>query len=149
MRLWRISNYVDLTGVGGLISSGRWHSRGTEIVYLAENPAAALLERLVHLEIDPDDLPSNYRLLSVEIPNDIAFDTVDVDDLPPEWRNTDATTQLIGDSWLHARRTPLLRVPSAITPDTLNWLLNPKHPDAVNAKVINVIDAPFDQRLFR
>jgi hypothetical protein len=42
-----------------------------------------------------------------------------------------------------------LRVPSAITPHTLNWLLNPKHPDASNVKITDVIDAPFDHRLFR
>lgn len=147
MRLWRISNYADLTGVGGLANSARWHSRGTEIVYLAESPAAALLERLVHLEIDPDDLPSTYQLLAVEIPDHLVFDTIAANNLPPDWRSNDTATQLIGDRWLRAGRTPLLRVPSAITPHTFNWLLNPKHPDASNAKIFDVISALFDPRL--
>lgn len=149
MRLWRISNYVDLSGVGGLVSSGRWHSRGTEIVYLAESPSAALLERLVHLEIDPDDLPNTYQLLAIEIPDHLPFETVAPNDLSPDWRTNDAASRPIGDIWLQTRRTPLLRVPSAITPHTLNWLLNPKHPDAPNVKITDVIDTPFDQRLFR
>jgi RES domain-containing protein len=149
VRLWRISNYADLTGVGGLISSARWHSRGAEIVYLAESPAAALLERLVYLEIDPEDLPTTYRLLAVEIPDHLAFDTIDADDLPPGWRSNDTATRPIGDRWLQARRTPLLRVPSAITPHTWNWLLNPKHAGASDVKISDVIEAPFDQRLFR
>jgi RES domain-containing protein len=149
VRLWRISNYADLTGVGGLVSSARWHSRGAAIVYLAESAAAALLERLVHLEIDPDDLPTTYQLLAVEVPDHLAFDTIHANDLPLGWRNSDTVTRPTGDSWLKASRTALLRVPSAITPHTMNWLLNPRHPDALNIKITDVIDAPFDQRLFR
>jgi RES domain-containing protein len=149
VRLWRIFNYVELTGVGGLVSSGRWHSRGSEIVYLAETPAAALLERLVHLEIDPDDVPITYQLLAIDSPDDMAFDTVDVNVLPSDWQGNDAITRPIGDRWLRDKRSPFLRVPSAIMPHTLNWLLNPNHADASRAKIVDVISAPFDQRLFR
>jgi RES domain-containing protein len=149
VRLWRISNYVDLTGIGGLVTSGRWHLRGMEIIYLAESPASALLERLVHLEIDPDDLPSTYQLLTIEIPDGPAFDAIGANDLAPDWRNNDASTGPIGDRWLRDRRTLLLQVPSAITPHTVNWLLNPRHPDAPRVKITDVIHAPFDQRLFR
>lgn len=148
MRLWRISNYADLTGAGGLISSARWHSRGAKIVYLADHPASALLERLVHLEIDTDDVPSAYQLLAIEAPDHLAVETVNADGLPSDWRSSDAATRSVGDAWLHAKRTPLLRVPSAITPQTFNWLLNPEHPDASSVKIAEVIKAPFDRRLF-
>jgi len=47
MELWRISNYADLSGAGGLQAAGRWHTRGKRIVYLADHPASALLEMLV------------------------------------------------------------------------------------------------------
>ena len=57
MRLWRISNHASLTGEGGLYASGRWHTRGQRVVYLADHPASALLEVMVHLEIDAEDLP--------------------------------------------------------------------------------------------
>jgi RES domain-containing protein len=149
VRLWRISNYADLTGVGGLISSARWNSRGAHIVYLAESPAAALLERLVHLEIDTDDIPSSYQLLVVEIADHLSFDTIDANDLPRNWRSNDTVTRPAGDRWLQSGRTALLRVPSAITPHTWNWLLNPRHPDAMNAKIVDVMSVPFDARLFR
>jgi RES domain-containing protein len=149
VRLWRISNYVTLAGTGGLTSPGRWHSRKKEVVYLAESPPAALLERLVHLEIDPDDLPRTYQLLAVEIPDGTAFEAVNEDELPADWRSNDASTWAIGDRWLEAVRTSLLRVPSAITPHTSNWLLNPKHHDGANARIVEVMHAPFDQRLFR
>ena len=44
MRLWRISDFADLAGEGGLLVSGRWHSRGRRIVYLSDHPATALIE---------------------------------------------------------------------------------------------------------
>jgi RES domain-containing protein len=47
--LWRISNFVDLSGEGGLGASGRWHTEGRLVVYLADCPAGALLERIVHM----------------------------------------------------------------------------------------------------
>jgi RES domain-containing protein len=149
VRLWRISSFDDLSGIGGIENSARWHSRGREIVYLAESPPGALLERLVHLEIDPEDLPATYQLLAVDIPDDVPFETVDASELPPEWRGQDAATRAAGDRWLQAGRTPLLRVPSAITPHTYNWLLNPRHPDATRATIADVIATPFDRRLFR
>ena len=149
MRLWRISNYVTLAGTGGLMSPGRWHSQRKEVVYLAESPPGALLERLVHLELDPDDLPRTYQLLAVEIPDGTAFDAVGNAELPPEWRSNDASTWTIGDRWLGADRTLLLRVPSAITPHTWNWLLNPRHRDAAQARIVEAIQTPFDPRLFR
>jgi RES domain-containing protein len=149
VRPWRISNFANLNGTGGIANSARWHSRGRAIVYMAESPPGALLERLVHLEIDPKDLPSNYQLLAVDVPDDLAFETVDQQILPVDWRYNDSATQKIGDDWLQAGRTALLRVPSAITPHTFNWLLNPAHEEAAAARIVEVISAPFDLRLFR
>jgi len=53
MELWRISNYADLSGGGGLQAAGRWHTRGKRIVYLADHPASAVLEMLVHRPVRP------------------------------------------------------------------------------------------------
>ena len=69
MWLWRISNHASLSGEGGLHASGRWHARGRRVVYLADHPASALLEVMVHLEIDAEDLPSHYQLLGVDVPD--------------------------------------------------------------------------------
>jgi hypothetical protein len=55
--LWRISNHASLAGAGGLRASGRWQVRGKRVV-CAEHHAAALLEILVHFEIDVRDLPA-------------------------------------------------------------------------------------------
>ena len=75
MELWRISNYVDLSGIGGLRAAGRWHSQGRRIVYLADHPSSALLEMLVHM--DRDLIPPTYQLLRVAVPDDINVETSD------------------------------------------------------------------------
>jgi hypothetical protein len=89
MQLWRISNYEDLSGEGGRKVGGRWHERGTPAVYLAEHPALALLEVLVHLEIDRDDVPSTYNLLRVNVPVLSRWDEISANQLErdaPGWR---------------------------------------------------------------
>ena len=47
-------------------TAGRWHTRGRRIVYCATSPAAAALEVLVDLELDPASLPLRYRLMKIE-----------------------------------------------------------------------------------
>jgi len=149
MRLWRISNHADLSGDGGLLAAERWHSRGNRIVYLTDHPASALLEVLVHLEVDAEDLPGSYQMLAVEFPDDISFQSIGIEDLAAAWRDSQTLTRDLGDRWLRDAPTALLRVPSAITPFAANWLLNPSHVDAATAKIAGIYQASFDQRLLR
>jgi RES domain-containing protein len=146
LRLWRISNFADLSGEGGLVASGRWHSRG-RIVHLSDHPASALLEVLVHLEVDVDELPVSHQLLAVDFPDDLRLETIAMDALPPDWRTRMVATRQLGNRWLNAGATALLRVPSAIVPYASNWLLNPSHADAGAEVIAETIRAPFDARL--
>src|SRR5215204_3095313 len=110
MELWRISNYADLSGIGGLRAAGRWHSQGRRIVYLADHPSSALLEMLVHM--DRDLIPSTYQLLRVTAPADIVPETPG--DLAADWRTRTMASREIGDRWLDRASSALLQVPSAI-----------------------------------
>ncbi|MBB5049845.1 RES domain-containing protein [Rhodopseudomonas rhenobacensis] len=143
--MWRISNYADLSGLGGLRASGRWHTRGKRIVYLADHPASALLEMLVHM--DRDLLPASYRLLRVVVPETIAIERMDADALRQDWRDYPATTRDLGDQWLDRASSALLQVPSVIVPQAWNVLLNPAHPGAGAITIAEIIEAPFDPRL--
>lgn len=118
MLVWRISNHAARDGSGGLQASARWHSKGRRIVYCAPNPATALLEILVQLEIEPEDLPAHYQLIKIEIPDDIPHETIDPAVLPADWKTHVAVTRQLGDNWLAAERTMLLYVPCAIIPET-------------------------------
>jgi RES domain-containing protein len=147
MRLWRISNHASLSGDGGLYASGRWHSRGRRVVYLADHPASALVEVMVHLEIDAEDLPSHYQLLGVEVPDSAAITTLGENELPAGWRQPITSTRARGDDWLRTGASALLRVPSAIVPEAANYLLNPAHPDAARISIASALRAAFDPRL--
>ncbi len=149
MILLRVSNHAALDGGGGLRASGRWHSRGRRIVYCAPNPATALLEVLVHAEIDAGDIPIRFRYLEIEAPDSVTIETIDFDSLGSGWQRDPAMTRPFGDGWLRARRTALLRVPSAIVPATWNVLLNPQHPDNAKVRFVRIHEQPIDRRLVR
>jgi RES domain-containing protein len=145
--LWRISNHLGLAGEGGLRASGRWHTRGRRVVYCAQTPSAALLEILVHLEVDVADLPLRYQLLKLDAPDELTVESVTVSDLRPDWVVRPDVTRAIGDTWISSALTPLLRVPSALVPETFNVLLNPGHRDASRVVVTGIIEHPIDPRL--
>ena len=143
MTLWRISQHADLSGAGGLYASGRWHSRGQPVVYLADHPASCLLEMLVQ-GARLHALPGVHQWLQVNAPG---LPAADVEDLPYRWRDDVAATRARGDAWLRSRATALLRVPSVIVPASSNYLLNPGHPDAGLWRVTGVVRFPLDPRL--
>ena len=147
MRLWRISNHATLTGEGGLYASGRWHTRGRRVVYLADHPASALLEIMVHLEVDAEDLPTHYQLLGVDIPDEWPITRLDERELLAGWREQAALTRALGDEWLREAPAALLCVPSALVPDVSNYLLNPAHPDAARVSIASAARSAFDPRL--
>lgn len=146
--LWRISNFRSLNGEGGLRYSARWHTAGRPIVYLAASPAGAMIEVLVHLELDEDDLPPSYTLLHVEAPSSLAIEDLHVGKRD-DWKTDLPLSRSIGDAWLKGAKTALARVPSVILPDTFNYLLNPLHPDAKRIKIARAMKANFDPRLLR
>ena len=127
--LWRISNHQSLTGEGGLRYAARWHNAGRRIVYLAESPAGALVEVLVHLELEEEELPQSYTLLRVTVPANVATERITVMD-GEAWKVDHYLSRQLGDAWLASSKTALAQVPSAILPNTTNFLLNPRHPDA-------------------
>ena len=114
MFLWRISNHRTLDGKGGLETSARWHTQGRSVVYLAESVAGALLEVLVHLELSPVRFPKSYRLLKVEVPDNVSIEALSSSDLGDTWTDDETLTRTVGDQWLASKRSALLLVPSAI-----------------------------------
>ena len=149
MDLWRISNHLSLAGEGGRRAPARWHSRGSPIVYLAASPPGALIEVLVHLEIkDKTALPSEYTLLRISVPDEQSILTLRVPK-GEAWKDDLLLTRKLGDAWLKSHRSALARVPSAIIPNTFNYLLNPLHKDAHRVRIAESKHVNFDLRLIR
>ena len=149
MILWRISNHLSLDGKGGLQWPGRWHSRGQRVVYCSQSPAAALLERLVHLEVTIGRLPIRYRLLKILVPDAGPIERLEAGMLPDRWIENEDATQTLGNAWLAGRLSALLFVPSAIVPETMNVLINPAHAAAAAIEIVGTFDHVIDQRLLR
>jgi RES domain-containing protein len=144
MILWRISRHRDLSGAGGLKVSGRWHYAGRPIVYLAGSPPAALLEVCVHTSAN--DVPPEFTLLRIE-GADLKVSVIKPEDLPQDWRTRLEATRDLGTAWLKAKKELLLQVPSAIVPETANFLFNPMHTDAARFRITDEFAYPFDTRL--
>jgi|ERR1700739_657071 len=144
MVLWRISRHLELSGIGGLKVAGRWHYAGHPIVYLAETPASALLEVCVHTSAN--DVPPEFTLLKIEGP-DIKVPSINIDSLPEDWRTRLDVTRDLGANWLNKNESVILRVPSAIVPETINCLFNPAHRQATEFRIVETIAYPFDTRL--
>ncbi len=148
MLLWRISNYASLEGIGGLHVSGRWHTKGRPVLYCSENPSTCLLEVIVHMEIDAEDRPNNFRLIQIQGPEGLSMTTVLPEELSENWPDDLVATQRVGDRWLATRRSLLLRVPCVLIPETWNVVINPLHPEAALLKISAGYEHAFDLRLF-
>lgn len=147
MIVYRITH---LKWAGMLTPSGmpaRWNSKGKFMLYTAESRALACLENLVHRRsIGPDEL---YRVTTIDIPKEVSIATLSTADLPTNWQEYTqyASCQTIGDAWLSASQSAVLKVPSAIIPEEHNYVINVLHPDMKFIQVKRVEPFSFDFRL--
>ena len=144
MRAWRISNFADLSGEGGLLIEGRWHFRGTPIVYCTDHPSTALLEILVHAT--RYTVPDYYQLLEIEVPDDIETFAPTI---AMNWDRDADETRRIGARFIADGIFALMNVPSVIMPKARNFLLNPAHSDARRIRIVETYRYPFDSRLIK
>lgn len=130
-----------------MLVDGRWHTRGRPIVYCSSHPSLALVEWIVHLELEPDEIPDLIPYILVDLPDTVAVERIDAAALPTHWKSNLSATQAIGDEWIRSRRTAVLCVPSAVVPESENILINPLHANATSIRVVRTLDEPFDPRL--
>ncbi len=93
-----------------------------------------------------NDVPPEFTLLKIEGP-DTELPVIHPGDLPPDWQARLETTRNLGTAWLRKNEAILLQAPSALVPETANFLFNPMHPDSRNFQITGVFAFPFDGRL--
>ncbi len=71
-------------------------------------------------------MPPEFTLLKIEG----TAAAIKLEDLPPDWTTRLDVTRDMGAQWLRKKQGVLLHVPSAIVPETVNFLFNPMHADA-------------------
>lgn len=138
--------YADLSGEGARLVGGRWNSPGRAALYLAESRALAVLEVLVHLDLDEHTMPSDYVIMTLDL--SALEETGWLEDGPP-LPPPDMECRAIGDAFLAARRALALRVPSIIVPDSSNFVLNPAHALIDKVSIGSLEGFTFDRRLLQ
>lgn len=149
MRCFRIgdSRFPLLDGTGARLHGGRWNSPGSSVIYAAETYSGAILELLVHANLNR--LPHTQAVLTIEIPGDLAVEQLAASELPGWDAPNQAVSRAFGDRWLVETRTAVLVVPSLVTQGREdNILLNPAHPEF--ARITHTPPNPvvWDERLF-
>ena len=154
--LWRIAtdtpSYTadDVSGAGAVHAPGRWHDKGTPMLYCASSRSLACLETLVHQQ-GSSNLPFNRYLVEFRVPADVwknavQFDVtngVGWDALPAGMVSTSWGTQ-----WVKSLASVAAQVPSIVIPEEWNILLNPHHPDMSKIKVKKIRRWTYDPRFF-
>ncbi|MEO8378636.1 MAG: RES family NAD+ phosphorylase [Acidobacteriota bacterium] len=127
---WRIvdGRYADdaFSGEGSRRYKGRWHSAGVRIVYTCASISLATLELLVRTP--RAQLLRDYVVASCTFPEALVTH-IDMGRLPKNWRDYPAPPLLadLGNEWIRTRTSAVLAVPSAVTPEELNYILNVEH----------------------
>jgi len=144
LKVYRLARapFVALDGEGARLYGGRWNSPGRPLVYAAASPSLAVLEILVHLDLPPELVPSDYRLLTIEVPDDLPLARLEA--LPAD----PAACRAAGDAFLQDGARAALSVPSAVVPQERNLLINPAHPLAAGVRTIQNEPFAIDARLF-
>jgi RES domain-containing protein len=147
---WRIVPEQRATtafdGEGARLYGGRWNSSGKAVVYCAGSHALAALEVLVHLTSASRTI--RYALIEICM-DDRLIDQVDIAQHTAALNSPmiDPRTQRAGDEWIEHRRTPALRVASALIAEEPNYLINPYHPDFNQLEIRTARTFAFDPRL--
>jgi len=137
-RIAKTSYIKDLTGAGARLYGGRWNHKGTPLIYTSQTRSLATVEFLVHLSLP--HAPADISMATIEIPDDVRPEVIALHSLPSNWRKKPAPSELadLGTTWAQAKRSLLLRVPSAVVEHEFNILINPAHPDMPRVAVVNV-----------
>lgn len=138
----------DISGRGAEIAGGRWNSKGTAMLYTSESIALCTVEIAVHMPLGI--VPKDYFLVRIEFPDTASIKELSEAELSEDWKSFPHanSTQEIGDAFVQDSDYFVLKVPSATVQGNFNYLLNPRHPDFNQVKVLDSIPFEFDKRLF-
>ena len=136
----------EINGEGARQRGGRWNSVGLPVVYTSITISLSLLELLIY-NVSYEELKNNY-LMKIEVPEVLAGNMTRIS-VKKQWQKDIGYSRFIGDSFLTAKKSLLLKVPSAIIPEEYNVIINPLHPDIKKIKIATASPFQFDSRLFK
>ncbi len=147
-RLAAVSYAKDISGTGARLFGGRWNSRGMQVLYTSSSIALCTVEIAVRTPLH--NLPLNYFLIKIYVPDALAIYQIPNEVLPENWNVLPHgdITQKLGDAFLKKGEYLVMKTPSASVKGDFNYLINPFHPDFDKVKIIETEPFEFDSRLF-
>ena len=103
---------------------------------------------MVHGTVRRPEALADFQFLKIELPESLSTERVDETQLPADWVRRFELTRALGDRWLGQGRAVLLMVHSVLVPETYNALINPRHPEAAQLRLLDCVRFPLDARLF-
>ena len=127
--------------------AGRWNGSGRKVIYSAESVALAFLENMIRRQ--GVGFNHDFKTMILEIPDSLKIQAVSADGLSAGWRKFTgySVCQPIGNTWYDAGSIPVLKVPSAVLPDSFNYVINSLHPDFKKIGLVQVADFIPDERI--
>jgi len=126
---------------------GRWNNTGNKVIYAAESIPLAFLENMVRRQgVGFND---DFKIMIIEIPDNISIETISVNQLNPTWRNPNDYSQCLplGEKLFNEGKSLLLKVPSAVMPEAHNYVINTLHPDFQKVVLVEVTNLVPDERI--
>jgi RES domain-containing protein len=136
MRIYRLNHKkhkdTPLSGKGAAMFPGRWNLSGVPALYCSASAALAVLEMLVNVPSTKLLLAKSvFDLVIIEI-DDQKIKNIQSDQLPPDWNNfapLPRSTQELGSHFFRDEKVLAISVPSAVSPQDRNIVINPDHPE--------------------
>ena len=147
MEIYRIclAKYASELVASG--NPGRWNLRGQLVIYAAGSRALACLENVVHRS--GEGLNSLFKVIRINAPDALLIEELTLDQMPPDWQlpRHYARCQPLGTAWYQRQTAAVLRVPSSIIAHEHNYVLNTRHPDFGQIRIVGREDFEFDSRI--
>ncbi|MCE7055801.1 RES family NAD+ phosphorylase [Algoriphagus sp. AGSA1] len=151
MKIYRLSKSkyaFDLSGKGAELAGGRWNSKGKAVLYTSQSRALCTAEIAVHTPLG--NIPTDYELVEITIPDTIEVKEIVTSELPPDWGSIphSHSTREIGDEFLSENKYLVFKVPSVVVRGDFNFLINPSHRLSYEVEITLTEPFDFDDRLF-
>lgn len=127
--------------------SGRWNGAGKKVLYCSESIPVAFLESMIRRQ--GVGFNRDYNIVIIEIPDDLPVHTVNLTELSPGWRDFHdySICQQIGNAWFDQFDSPVLKVPSAVVLQSVNYVVHAQHRAYSRVKVVGVAELIPDARI--
>ena len=125
----------------------RWNVRDQKVIYTAGSRSLACLENVVHSS--GETLLEQFIIMVIYIPDELLMTAVQPNQLPEDWfkKVRHPGCQQRGSDWYQAKKSAILKVPSAIIHQEWNYVLHTDHLDFDQITVVDRRFFSFDPRI--